>query len=461
MKKLDIRDYGGCGDGYFKNTRIIQECIDQCSEDGGTVYIGGKGRYVCGTIYLKSNVTLRVEAPAVLLASPDIQDYGDDTHYNRYRNETSMDRCWIYACDAENITLCGTGTLDGNADAFPNEGSVYRPMMLRFLRCRNLRLRELYLYNSPAWTTAFLDSEHIWIDGVRVENHKRNNGDGLDFDGCRNVFVRDCDLQGTDDNLCLQSGSREYNTEYIHISGCKFSSLCAAVRIGLKSVGTIRNVTITNCTMENVWREGIKIECTEGGEIAEILVQNISMKNVSRPVYVLLNNRFEPEGFGNSTGLEEMPRIGTLRHLIFSGITAVDTEEMRNPHYRGKELMGAPWFNGIRVDAEEEHKIENMTLRDIRYYSAGGIKKSDIPQNYPRVVDKRKFPHIRGSENHYPDWSRTAFMDIRNVEKLYVENVMFGCMYPDEREPYLLEGNSILRQEIFLEHKKSKQTEQE
>lgn len=77
--------------------------------------------------------------------------------------------------------VCGTGTLDGNAEAFPNENSIYRPMMLRMLRCRNIRLQELYLYNSPAWTSAFLDSDHIWVSGVRIENHKKNNGDGLDL----------------------------------------------------------------------------------------------------------------------------------------------------------------------------------------------------------------------------------------------------------------------------------------
>ena len=166
---------------------------------------------------------------------------------------------------------------------------------MRFLHCRNIRLSHLRLYDAAAWTTAFLDSSWIWVDGVDIRNEKRYNGDGLDFDGCSHVFVSNCSIRGTDDNLCLQAGSREYPVEDVHITGCSFSSLCAAIRIGLKSIGDISDVVISSCTMKNVWREGIKVECSEGGSITDITVNNLTMKNVSRPIFLLLNNRFLPD----------------------------------------------------------------------------------------------------------------------------------------------------------------------
>lgn len=103
-----------------------------------------EGVFLSGSLYLKSDVTLEVTASAVLKASGDIGDYGDDTHCNRYRNE------------AENIRL----------------------------------------YNSAAWTTAFLDSSYIWIRGVEIRNEKQYNGDGLDLDGCSHVFVSGCAVSG-------------------------------------------------------------------------------------------------------------------------------------------------------------------------------------------------------------------------------------------------------------------------
>ncbi|MGN1142370.1 MAG: hypothetical protein ACI4TF_14320 [Oliverpabstia sp.] len=86
----------------------------------------------------------------------DIRDYGKDTHHNRYRNEIDMDRCWIYGCDEENIKIEGEGVFCGNAQCFPNEGDIYRPMMFRFLRCRNIRISEVSMLDAAAWTTAFL-----------------------------------------------------------------------------------------------------------------------------------------------------------------------------------------------------------------------------------------------------------------------------------------------------------------
>lgn len=447
--EIDIREYGALGDGVSLNTSIIQNCLDRCSEKGGTVRISG-GTFVCGTIYLRSHVMLRIDAGAVLLASPNIEDYGENTHYNRYRNETDLDRCWIYACDQENIGILGEGTLDGNASAFPNAGRSERPMMMRFLRCRNIRLSGLRLYHAVGWTTAFLDSSYIWAEHLEIQNEKHYNGDGLDFDGSSHIFVNGCSITGTDDNLCLQAGSREYPVEDVHISNCEFSSLCAGIRIGLKSIGDIRNVVIENCTMNKVWREGIKIECTEGGTISEIIVNNIVMRDVSRPIFVLLNNRFEPDGLGSSIELKEMPEIGAIKRLIFTNIIALDSEEMKYPHRRfGKDLMGAPWFNGIRIDAEENHKIQDVTIQNMRYITAGGVKKQEILTEYPKVLDRKQYPAEETAENYYPDWSRARYMDIRNVAGVYLENIVFQSIEEDEREPYYIEGCKIWKKEIM------------
>lgn len=201
---FDPRSYGAVADGHSKDTAAVQAAIDAAAAQGGTVRLAG-GTFVCGTLYLKSNVALEITNSATLLASPDIADYGTDTHHNRYRNEPELDRCFLFAQDAENVTICGSGVIDGNAAAFPNAGSIYRPMLLRVLRCRNVRVQNLRLLNAAAWATAFLDSDFIWATDLHIENHRNYNGDGLDFDSCRHVWVRGCYIDGTDDNLCLQS----------------------------------------------------------------------------------------------------------------------------------------------------------------------------------------------------------------------------------------------------------------
>lgn len=429
----------------------IQSAIDECYANGGGTVLFARGVYRSGGLYLRSNVFLEISHAATLGAYGEIRCYGEDVHHNRYRNECDLDRCWIYAEDAENIGIRGGGTLDGHAELFPNEGSIYRPMMLRFLRCRNIHISDVHLYNAASWTTAFLDSEYIWARGVDIQNEKRYNGDGLDFDGCRKVYISDCNICGTDDNLCLQAGSEAYPVEDIHITNCSFSSVCAAIRIGLKSIGRISNVVISNCTMRNVWREGIKIECTEGGAITDIAVSNLTMHNVTRPLFVILNNRFVPEDLGNSIELKEMPEIGIMENLLFESLIITDDEEMKRVHRRfGDDVMGSPVFHGIRFDAEDEHPINTVILKNINYTGIGGVKKKQIPKEYPRVLDKKKNPDAVVSENYYPDWSRTAFLDMRNIRNLLLESVVLKKKRPDERENVILERCELIKEaEIF------------
>lgn len=175
MAVYNARDFGAAGDGRTKDTKALQRTIDTCAAQGGGRVILEGGAFLTGTLYLKTGVYLEIEAGAVLLASPDIADYGTDTHHNRYRNEPELDRCLIYAQDVEHIGLIGCGEINGNAEHFPNPGSVYRPMLIRVLRCRNVRLEGLRLYDAAAWTTAFLDSDYLWIRGLDISNEKRYN----------------------------------------------------------------------------------------------------------------------------------------------------------------------------------------------------------------------------------------------------------------------------------------------
>ena len=66
-----VSDFGARGDGKTVNTRAIQRVIDLCAEKGGKVIIP-QGEFVTGTLFLKSNVTLRLERGAHLLGSTNL-----------------------------------------------------------------------------------------------------------------------------------------------------------------------------------------------------------------------------------------------------------------------------------------------------------------------------------------------------------------------------------------------------
>lgn len=435
MSIYRVKEYGAVGDGVHVDTEAVQSAIDACAQaGGGTVLLEG-GEFLCCTLYLKSNIRLEIDISATLKALADPEAYPTDTHYNRYINEPEMNACFIYGQDLENICIEGYGVIDGNGGEFPVQGGPVRPMMIRLLRCKNVKLRNLRLHNAAAWTTAILDSENIWADGLDISAQRNFNGDGLDFDGSKNIFISNCRIDGSDDNICLQASCKEYPVKNVHISNCTLSSVCAGIRIGLKSIGDISNVVIDNCIFENVWREGIKIESSEGGKIQNIKASNLIMHNVRRPIYVLCNNIIA------SLGVTEYPKIGSLRGITIDNVRITEDEEMKKTHRRfGMDVMGRPEFNGIRVDAEGAHKICSLTLSNFEMEVLGGVKKEDIPEEYPEVLDRRVTENEFCSGNYFPDWSRTAFMDIRNVKELSLKNIKCSSGVLDGREPVIIEN---------------------
>jgi polygalacturonase len=75
FKTYNVRDFGAKGDGKTLDTGAIQKAIDACNKDlGGTVLIPA-GNFLCGTIELKSKVTLHLSAHGCLLGSPKREDY--------------------------------------------------------------------------------------------------------------------------------------------------------------------------------------------------------------------------------------------------------------------------------------------------------------------------------------------------------------------------------------------------
>ena len=74
----NIMEYGAVADGTTNNSGAIQAAVDACTEAGGGRVIVPTGRFLSGTIVLKSNVTLYLEKGAELISSlrkEDILDF--------------------------------------------------------------------------------------------------------------------------------------------------------------------------------------------------------------------------------------------------------------------------------------------------------------------------------------------------------------------------------------------------
>ena len=188
---FNVRDYGATGIGTTKETPDIAKALEACAQaGGGTIYFPA-GRYLTGAITLKSNMTLEVDAGATILGSGEPSDYPlrDDAFSDGRKEYSSL----IYAEDAENVTIRGRGTIDGQGQYWwrrmgwptrlkiprdqrtPDELAQLallsngRPQLIKLVRSKLVAVEQLHLINSPSWTIHPLLCEFVRIDGVTIQ----------------------------------------------------------------------------------------------------------------------------------------------------------------------------------------------------------------------------------------------------------------------------------------------------
>jgi polygalacturonase len=206
---FNAREYGAIGDGTTLDTGAIQKTIDACAgAGGGNVYLQG-GTFLSGTLVLKSNVTLYVEAGATLLGSRNMDDYPDVTPQIHYLYRPRFTKYMIYAEGAENIGIAGRGTIDGQGTFYTNpHGDKLRPYIVRFAECKNVRVTGVTFLNSARWLSHYLACEDVVIDGIKIRSRIRANRDGIGIDSCRWVRIANCHVFAGDDAIVLKANVR-------------------------------------------------------------------------------------------------------------------------------------------------------------------------------------------------------------------------------------------------------------
>ena len=416
----NVLDFGAKGNGKSLDTEAVQEAINKCTGEGGGTVLIPSGRVVMiGTIYLKDFVTLHIENGAVLRGSPDIKDYTTDTHKNMYKNEPHMDRCLIFARDARSFAVEGYGTIDGNGYTKNFNRGSGRPMLIRFLNCSDIHLQDVSLINPAAWVSAWLYCDEIVVEGIRIHSRVNGNGDGLDFDGCKNVRISNCSFDTSDDSICLQASRPDKPCRDVVINNCIFVSKWAGMRIGLLSRGDFESVTVTNCTFRDIDDSGLKIQMNEGGEMKNMVFSNLVMKNVPRPVFMTFCQQR-----ACVDAPEEMYPMNAMHNFVFSGIVVDNSELDKNS---GFFLTGMPG-----------HYIEDVIISDVQVTVSGGGTQEDAAREdlneYTLEVLDGWWPefHLVGTLPSHGIYAR-------HLKNLYLENIHIRTISEEARPPVIFD----------------------
>lgn len=363
---LNIVDFGARADGDSLATAAFQKAIAAAAKNGGGTVFVPPGIYKTGPLELVSNITLYLDAGAVIRCSNDLNDFPVITTRWEGADVTAY-MPLIYGKDLENVAVKGRGTLDGQGEFWwKKRWEIARPRLISFVESRDVLIEGVKLINSPAWTVNPIQCENVTVDKVTIINPANSpNTDGINPDSCKNVHISSCHIDVGDDCIAIKSGTeknpKRISCENIVITNCTMVHGHGGVVIGSEMSGGVRNVVISNCIFEGTDR-GIRIKSRRGrgGEVEDIRVTNIIMKRVFCPIVLNLYYRCGANGDPVVEDKNARPVCeGTpvFRRIHLSNMTARDVQ------------AAAGYIHGL-----PEMKIQDITLDNISISMADDAK---------------------------------------------------------------------------------------
>ncbi len=317
-RQYDARAYGALGDGHSDDTAAIQQAVDTCAEQGGGMVVLDGGTFLTGTLVLRSHVELHLTSTAVLLGATDLAQYRSDPQVVYKLLNQSL----LYAAGCEHVAITGQGTIDGQGKAFRNGETDQRPVLIRFRDCRNVRMQDVLIKDGASFAVHPIHCQQLRIEGIRIDSRVQPNSDGLDIDGCQDVFISNCNIHSGDDSIALKVIEPGSPCRDVVITNCILSSDCAAIRVGPDAVENIERISASNCIIRDTKLNGIKIQMSFGVVMRDMVFSNMVMDNVTGPISLRLAGW--KLGAGNVWAVfdDSNWENGELRNILFENIRA-------------------------------------------------------------------------------------------------------------------------------------------
>lgn len=334
---LQAQDFGAIGDGCTLNTAAIQAAIDAAALVGGRV-VFAPGIYRTGSIFLKSGVTLQLDAGVTLIGSQQLADYP-----LMPTRIAGIEMVWpaalVNVCAQQNVAICGEGCIDGDGQVFwdsywqlrrryeplglrwASDYDAQRPRLVQVYESFDVRIGDgLLLRRAGFWGLHLCYSERVRVDGITI----RNNGDegqrgpstdGIDIDSCREVLVQQADIAVNDDALVLKAGRDADGLrvaeccEQVVIRDCIVREGAAGITFGSECSGGFRDIEVSGIEVHGPVPVGIlfKSAPTRGGFAEQLKITNIKLVDV--PVVLRASMNWNP-GYSRAeipAGMAEVP----------------------------------------------------------------------------------------------------------------------------------------------------------
>lgn len=409
-KKYIVEDYGAKADGVTLCTKAIQAAIDAAAEDGGMVVLG-EGRYLSGSLFLKSGIEFYLSEGTVLLGVQDEAQYPFVAS-----RVAGVEMKWpaglLNVMNQMDVVISGSGTIDGQGEYWwkkywgeDRKGgmrAVYEPQGLRWavdydctrprniiiIHSDNIELKDFTCLRSGFWNIHLCYSRRIHVDGVHIGENSGPSTDGIDIDSCDEVLIENAVISCNDDSICLKSGRDADGLrvnrvcENVTIQNCRMYA-GSGITLGSETSGGIRNIHIRDNYYEGTdFGFRIKSARTRGGVLENIKVENLELVNVKHTFSFLLdwNPTYSycalPEGYTGEVSerwqklIECVPLekgIPTVKNIQIKNIQSHYTED-----YDGMAMaFEIEAFEGFPI---EEVRFQNVQIAAKSFGKIKGVK---------------------------------------------------------------------------------------
>jgi hypothetical protein len=319
----------------------------------GVRYFGPGRIHEAGEIVLQSRETLYIAGGAIV-------------------------RGYVRAENAQNVRILGRGILDAT-------GRDFKTNMVRLSGCRDVEIGGIIVLDAFGWTLVPMKSQDVAIDNVKLISW-RDNDDGIDIVGCRNLAVKNCFIRTKDDCIAVKASPgyfEDAESGLQDVIGVTVSDTVLwnaewgnAVEIGFElQTQSVRDLVFQDCdilhvesggvftihngdfaTVENVRYENIRVEDPRD-KLIELRI-GLSIYSGDCPeAYQRRNPDRQRSPLGQWVPVSEQERdeYGARRGRI------------RNVHFTDIDVTAQKMPRSYIIGYDEgEHCVQDVTLEDVR-----------------------------------------------------------------------------------------------
>ena len=471
-KIFNIKDFGAVGDGHTMNTIAFKKTIEACSKAGGGRILIPPGLWLTGPIELQSNIDFHVERGALVLFSPNHNDYP----IIKRPSGGYVVAPPVYGFDLENIAITGSGLLDGNGTTwrplkrskineslwkeFVKSGGVtnsdnsiwypskaardgmeefdklrkskkeitaedllpfkdaMRPRLVSLINCRKILIDGVTLQNSPTFALNPNFCEDLVVRNIKVNNeYWAQNGDAVDIGSSKNVLIYNCTITAGDDGICMKSSSRKNSNgaslQNVVIIDCVVYHAHGGFVTGSNTDGGMHNIYVNNCDFVGT-DVGLRFKSARnrGGLVDNIYIKNIFMKDIVNEA-VLFNTYYENSGRNEKAGVNE--RTPVFKNIFIDSIYCDGAKQ-------------AVLAEGLPEMPIQDIKISNSYISadkgfESKYAKGFSLNNVEIITKTAPVFDLRESSDFTLNKIQYPQ-GITDFMSVagKDSKSISIEN---------------------------------------